>query len=205
MLFIITVSVALFFFFFFSFLLLRKKILLIVFIVAYSAILKFFIVQAYKMPSGSMLPNILIGDHFLANKYIYKFSRPSHGDIAIFPFPKAPNLDYIKRVIALGGDTVEIKNKVLFVNEKKIIEPYANYDSSNIIPSSESPRDFFGPITVPNNKVFVLGDNRDNSFDSRFWGFVNEESINARMEFIYWSKDKKKEEVRWNRIGKSIK
>ena len=188
-----------------------------------------FIVQAFKIPSGSMLPTLLIGDHILVSKFIYGIKNPftgsvlipiqspERGDIVVFKYPKDPKLDYIKRVIATAGDTVEIKDKQVFINGVSPKKHYGEFRDPRILPASEGPRDNFGPITVPDGHIFVMGDNRDNSSDARFWGFddtgvfqgVSLEAVKGRAFIIYWSWDVKKPlrswdrfaSIRWSRIG----
>lgn len=170
-----------------------------------SHLIKENIVKAYKIPSGAMLPTILIGDHILVDRFIYKSSSPAKGEVIVFEFPKDPKTDYIKRLIAVSGDTLEIKNKKLFINGVEQNESYVKYVDSKSHKIVTSPRDNFGPITVPHGSVFVMGDNRDNSYDSRFWGFVKLEQIKGKAISLYWSWDKEEKKVRWNRIGEPIK
>lgn len=184
-----------------------------------------YIVQAFKIPSGSMIPTLLIGDHILVNKFIYgtkipfsdkhilKFRNPAKGDIIVFKYPEDPEKDFIKRVMAVGGDQIESKNKVIFVNGKKVVEPYVQHvygfiypSCANLMAGKDNPchRDNFGPIVVPKNKVFVMGDNRDQSYDSRYWRFVDLKAIKGKALIIYWSWDPD-DSLRFNRIGKIVK
>ena len=183
-----------------------------------------FIVQAFKIPSGSMLPTLLIGDHLLVNKFIYgirvPFSGkiivpivdPSKGDVVVFKFPKDRSIDYIKRVVGTPGDTVEIKNKKVFVNGIAAEDPHAHLSSPAILDAQKSPRDNFGPILVPEDLIFVMGDNRDNSYDSRFWGFVDQKDILGKAFILYWSWDIDKslfsadrfKSIRWGRVANLI-
>jgi signal peptidase I len=176
-----------------------------------------FIVQAFKIPSGSMLHTLEIGDHILVNKFIYgvkipftdktliPVENPKRGDIIVFKYPKDPSKDYIKRVIGLAGDTIEVRRKQLFVNGKPVRYEQAIHTDPRLIPAADAPRDFFGPIKVPENCLFVMGDNRDWSSDSRFWGFVNLRAVKGKAFIIYWSWDKTKFGVRWGRLGHLIK
>lgn len=160
-----------------------------------------FVVQAFKIPSGSMLPTLLIGDHLLVNKFIYGIripftgkilipvKSPQHGDVVVFRFPKDRSIDYIKRVVGTPGDTIEIKNKKVFINGQPMQETHAHYSSSAVLDAQDSPRDNFGPILVPEQRIFVMGDNRDNSYDSRFWGFVDQQDILGKAFILYWSWD----------------
>ena len=172
-----------------------------------------FFVQAFKIPSGSMLPTLQIGDHLLVNKLLYgirvpivgkryfDFFAPERGDIIVFVFPEDPAKDFIKRVVGIPGDVLEIREKKLFRNGQMVDdgdEPYAQYlDQSQ----NKVPRDNWGPETVPEGNVFVLGDNRYRSYDSRFWGFVPFENIKGKAVVIYWSWDGEETWVRFNRIG----
>ncbi|MGB3213002.1 MAG: signal peptidase I [Desulforhopalus sp.] len=164
-------------------------------------LIRTFVVQAFKIPSGSMLPTLLIGDHLLVNKFIYgirvpftgdilvPIKKPKRGDVVVFRFPKDRSIDYIKRVIGTPGDTVEIKDKKVFVNGKPIDDPHANISSAPVLSAKTSPRDNLGPILVPDERIFVMGDNRDNSYDSRFWGFVEQRDILGKAFILYWSWD----------------
>jgi signal peptidase I len=171
------------------------------------------VVQAYKIPSGSMIPTLLIGDHLLANKFIYGekvpflnkklfvFRKPERGDIVIFPCPVDPGKNFIKRVVAVEGDAVEESNKQLFINGKPVSEPYVQHTDNFM----SIQRDNFGPYLVPHNKVFVMGDNRDHSLDSRFWGYVKLDHIAGRASIIYWSEDFVEKSIRIDRIGMKIR
>lgn len=194
---------------------LRENIEAIVIAVIIAMFIRTFIIQAFKIPSGSMLETLQIGDHILVNKFIYGvkipftdgkeiFSGkdPQKGDVIVFKYPQDPSLDYIKRVVATAGDTLEIKNKQLYVNDVLVDDaayavhkdPYLRYE-----------RDELPKITIPENKLFVMGDNRDNSHDSRFWGFVDLSAVRGKALIIYWSWNKEKFGVRWNRMGTLIK
>jgi signal peptidase I len=190
---------------FIGYLLRRTKLILLIFIIVCSFLLRSFVVQAYKIPAGSMMPTLNIGDHILTNKYIYRTSTPKRGDLIIFPFPKDPRKDYIKRVIGLPGEVFELKNKIAYINEKKLKDPHAYFVSNEVFQISDNPRDNMKPVMIPEGKVFVMGDNRDQSLDSRFFGFVDIKTVKAKAEIIYWSWDKNHEVVRWDRIGKFIK
>lgn len=163
------------------------------------------IMQAYKIPSGAMIPSLLPGDHVLVDKFTYKNNSPQRGDIVVFPFPSDPSKPFIKRLIGLEGDIVEVKKKQLYINNKMYEEGYIVHNEPDIIPATLQPRDFLGPVTIPPNSLFVLGDNRDRSFDSRFWGFVDKSTVEGKVKIIYWSWDKQNSCVRWDRIGKRLK
>ncbi len=133
------------------------------------------IAQTYQIPSGAMKPTLQIGDHIIADKFKYKNSEPKRGDVVIFPFPEDPSKDFIKRIVAVGGETIEAVNKQIFVNGMILKEPFVIHSDSHIFPKNGQPRDNFGPLKVPDDSLFVMGDNRDQSYDSRFWGLLLEE------------------------------
>lgn len=159
--------------------------IVVAFVVA--MIIRAFFIQAYKIPSGSMLNTLLIGDHILVNKVAYLFTKPKNGDIIVFEYPLEPEKDFIKRVIAVPGDRIKMVNKKVFLNGKPLDEGYTRYESEMVFPEYMNPRDNFEEITIPKGYYFVMGDNRDASFDSRFWGFVPEKSIKGKALIIYWS------------------
>jgi signal peptidase I len=178
-------------------------------------------IQAYKIPSGSMEPTLLIGDHLLVNRLsyvvkvpyfdnvIYTLGKPKRGDIIVFRYPENTKVDYIKRVIAVEGNTIEIKNKAIYINGTKMPDPWGRYFDNNIVPRGIAPRDNFGPYTVPKDAVFAMGDNRDNSADSRFWGPVEKKHLVGKALILYlsWNSNTKDpfEKIRWSRIGQLIK
>ncbi|MBI9088269.1 MAG: signal peptidase I [Desulfobacterium sp.] len=198
---------------------LRENIEAILIAVVLALFIRTFVVQAFKIPSGSMKNTLLIGDHILVNKFIYgvkipftdgktllSISDPDRKDIVVFKYPEDPKKDFIKRVVGLAGDKIEIKNKQLFVNDAlQTSEEYAIHKDPRIIPVQFTVRDNFGPVTVPDHSLFVMGDNRDNSHDSRFWGFVDLKAVRGKAFIIYWSWNKEAFGVRWNRIGDALK
>lgn len=175
-----------------------------------------FIVQAFKIPSGSMKPTLLIGDHLLVNKFIYgvkipfvrkvliSVSEPKRGDVVVFIYPEDRSKDFIKRVIGVGGDTIEIRNKKIFLNGLPYQDIRGVYVDDFVIPGSIQPRDNFGPFTVPKGTLFTMGDNRDQSYDSRFWGVVDMKDVLGKAMFIYWSWNKEGSTVRWDRLFRLI-
>lgn len=220
----------------------------IVIAVLLALLIRAFVVQAFKIPSGSMKETLLVGDHILVNKFIYGtqipftdsrvliFRPPRRGDVIVFSFPKNrekeectsffKNIsfrvgnavsslnpvylfkddcrDFIKRIVGVGGDKIEIKNKVVYVNDVPLTEPYTVYKDSMF---EDSQRDNFGPFIVPRNSFFVMGDNRDQSYDSRFWGVVDMNEIKGKAFIMYWSWNSNGglfDKVRWDRIGKVI-
>ncbi|HEY8483191.1 MAG TPA: signal peptidase I [Longimicrobiales bacterium] len=206
-------------------------------------IIRTFIVEAFRIPTGSMESTLLVGDFLLVNKAVYgaqvpgtqirlpAFDRPRRGDIVVFVPPHEPGKNYVKRLVGLPGDTLEMRNKVLYINGVPQKEPYVrhtdpngdiavpsmlmwqrNYLAPGVNPSTYRPtRDNWGPIVVPPGKYFVLGDNRDDSEDSRYWGFVDEAAIKGQPLFIYYSFDPNAmrpfpwlTQIRWDRIGGAV-
>jgi len=175
-----------------------------------------FVVQAFKIPSESMEPTLEIGDHLLVNKFIYgikipftsinlfSWNSPQRGDVIVFIYPMEPDKDFIKRVIGVGGDTVKIVNKHLYINGVEVPDPHAVYRENTILLGDEQKPDNFGPVTIPQGSLFVLGDNRDYSLDSRSWGFVSSKDVVGKAFAIYWSWDSQESTVRWNRLGHLI-
>ena len=172
-----------------------------------------FIIQAFKIPSGSMKPTLQIGDHILVTKFIYgvkipiirktivSISEPKRGDMVVFIYPEDRSKDFVKRVIGIGGDNIEIRNKKIYLNGLPYNDNYGVYTDDMIIPGTAQPRDNFGPVTVPSGSVFVMGDNRDQSYDSRFWGFVDLRDVLGKAFIIYWSWNSDEHNVRWSRFG----
>ena len=187
-------------------------------------LIRTFIVQAFKIPSGSMKNTLLIGDHILVSKFSYGthipneipfiniklfddivlFSRvPKRGDIIVFKFPKDETRDFIKRVIGLPGDILEVRRQKVYINNKPYEDTHVRHTDS---PSDSPlvPRDDFGPILIPDDHVFVMGDNRENSQDSRYWGYLNVKKIRGKAQIIYWSWDRIENWVRFERFGKIL-
>ena len=172
-----------------------------------------FVVQAFKIPSGSMKPTLQIGDHLLVNKFIYgikipfvrktllPINNPRREDIVVFIYPMDRSKDFIKRVVGIAGDTIEIRNKKIYLNGSLYNDGHGVYTDRRFFPASIEPRDNFGPVTVPAEHIFVMGDNRDQSYDSRFWGFVDLKDVLGKAFIIYWSWNKNNKDVRWSRIG----
>jgi len=171
---------------------------LIAFVLA--MIIRSFIMAPFKIPSGSMEDTLLVGDQLMAvkftygfrmpfaNKFIVRFSDPKPGEVIVFKYPQDPSKDFIKRCIAVGGQTVEIRDKVVFVDGVKQDNPkYCKFIDPQILPAEYGPRDNMPPETVPEGYMFVMGDNRDNSNDSRFWNYVPYENIIGKAVIIWWS------------------
>lgn len=202
----------------------REYLETLVIAVVLALFIRTFVVQAFKIPSGSMIPTLLIGDHILVNKFIYgirlpftdvvaiPLTQPERGDVIVFRFPKDESKDFIKRVIGIPGDKVEVRDKVLYVNGIEQNELYTNHARDELSMRIMPDRDNFGPVNVPEHAYFVMGDNRDHSLDSRFWGFVDFSKIKGEAFLIYWSWDKERSVfdwlngwTRWDRIGKMIR
>ncbi len=184
--------------------------------VIFATFARTYVVQAFKIPTGSMEQNLLVGDHILVNKFLYgerlglveRFLLPARevrrGDVVVFKFPEDPSRDFIKRCVGLPGDEIRIVDKILHVNGEPVGETgYAFhadervYPSSVFLPEDYSQRDNFGPTVVPDGHLFFLGDNRDNSHDSRFWGAVPEDYVKGRAFLVYWSFAVEQEQTEW--------
>lgn len=184
-------------------------------------IVRSFFIQAFKIPSSSMEPTLLIGDHLLVNRMSYvakvpftdivlfHMGNPERGDVVVFRYPLERDKDFIKRVVATEGETVEIRDKAIFINGKRIQDPWGRYLDKNILSGFLSPKDNMAPVRVPKNSIFVMGDNRDRSADSRFWGFVHRDDLVGRALILYFSWDRNArtpiEYIRWGRFGKLIR
>jgi signal peptidase I len=168
------------------------------------------VVQAFWVPSGSMLPTIQIGDHIFVNKLAYtvrvplieseivRVGQPERNEIVVFVSPVDHSTDLIKRIVAVGGDTIEIRNKVVYVNGQPIEDSHAYFEDPHV---NQNQRDNYGPTKIPDGKFFVLGDNRDRSYDSRFWGFADVDTVKGKATFIYWSWDSDRHWPRFDRLG----
>jgi signal peptidase I len=184
----------------------------IVIAVILALFIRTFVVQAFKIPTGSMENNLLIGDHLLVNKFVFgptasaaerallPMGTISRGDVLVFKYPEEPDRDFVKRVIGLPGETLELKEKKVYINGVALVEPYvhflelprANPDVHEV--TSFDVRERYGPVTVPPDQYFMMGDNRDNSQDSRYWGFLRRDYIKGKALFIYWSYEAERED-----------
>jgi signal peptidase I len=168
-----------------------------------------FVFENFKIPSGSMEDNLLVGDHLVVNKFIYGenagtplhalfgYREPRRGDVVVFKYPNQPRRDFIKRCVAVAGDTVEIRDKVLYINDQPQEEPYAVFKGDQSGRKRGLPGDNYGPRVVPEGTIFCMGDNRDNSLDSRFWGPVPLSYVKGRAVIIYWSYEAKRNDWEW--------
>jgi signal peptidase I len=180
-----------------------------------------FVVQAFKIPTGSMENNLLIGDHLLVNKFVYGSTATpieravlpmrviGRGDVVVFKFPQEPDRDFIKRVIGLPGETLEVRNKKVYINGTPLDEPYVHF---LIPPSAEGQevaasdvRESYGPVTVPADQYFVMGDNRDNSQDSRWWGYLPRDLVKGKALMIYWSFDSDRTDYQDEGLGATVR
>ncbi|HEX3409336.1 MAG TPA: signal peptidase I [Candidatus Binataceae bacterium] len=196
-------------------------------------ILRTFFLQAYKIPSGSMEPTLLVGDHIIVNKliyglrlpdsffgltpfegeipwghYIFKLEPVHRGDVVVFVFPPDPTKDFIKRVIGVPGDTIEVKNGKLYRDGALADDPHAHFELAPAERQEGSPRDYFGPLKVPEGQYLMMGDNRDRSYDGRFWGLVRRDEVEGRAMFIYWSWDSDGTgllPIRWSRFARIVR
>jgi signal peptidase I len=196
---------------------LREYVDTAVYAVLLTLVLRVFVVQAFRIPSESMLPTLLVGDFLFVNKFEYGpkipfthirlpgITKPKPGDVIVFQFPQEPSRDYIKRCVATGGQTVEVRDKALFVEGHRRDEPFVQHSDAMVQPPGYGPRDNFGPYTVPPGNLFMMGDNRDNSNDSRFWGPVDMDLVKGRAMFLYWSWDGEKNWPRFQRLFKAIR
>ena len=184
------------------------------------------VLQAFKIPTGSMEQNLLIGDHLIVNKMVFAPSltgleravlpdRPiRRGDVIVFKYPKEPERDFIKRVIGLPGDTLELHHKTIFINSQALNEPYVQFltpPSNDGTVHADDRTEEYGPISVPPDQYFMMGDNRDNSEDSRYWGFMPRSYVKGQALFIYYSLDEGEslahlvKATRWERLFKHVK
>ena len=176
-----------------------------------------FIVQAFKIPSGSMIPTLAIGDHILVNKlsygvripflekYLVDFGTAARGDVIVFIYPEDRSKDFIKRVIGVAGDNIEVRNKKIFINGQAVEDSHAHFEGYDPQLGGTVNGDNYGPKVVPEGHVFVMGDNRDRSYDSRFWGYVPLSEVRGKAFLIYWSWDGIDRWVRWERLGSLIR
>lgn len=158
---------------------------------------KEFLIEAFKIPTSAMEPTLIVSDHILAEKFSKAAKEPRRGDIIVFKSPQHENKNFVKRVVGIAGDVVELRNKTLYVNGQLVQEDYISPSTQGTVPT-------FGPITVPANSLFVMGDNRENSLDSRIFGFVNTSNVIGHAKVIYWSWDRGDIKVRWDRVGRPL-
>jgi len=195
----------------------------IVIAVILALFIRTFVFQAFKIPTGSMENNLLIGDHLLVNKFVFgpsvsglerallPMGTIKRGDIIVFKYPEEPDRDFIKRVIGLPGETLELKEKKVYIDGKPLDEPYVHFlepprSHSNMSEeTSLDVRERYGPVTVPPDQYFMMGDNRDNSQDSRYWGFLRRDYIKGKALLIYWSFESDREDYADESAGATIR
>jgi signal peptidase I len=195
----------------------------IVIAVILALFIRTFVVQAFKIPTGSMEENLLIGDHLLVNKFVFgptatwlerallPVGTIKRDDVIVFKYPEDPDRDFIKRVIGLPGETVEVREKKVYINGRALDEPFVHFLEAPTTASefhevtSFDVRERYGPVTVPPDQYFMMGDNRDNSADSRYWGFLRRDYIKGRAVIIYWSYRADREDYQEDGAGATVK
>ncbi len=200
----------------------REYIEAIVLAILLTVVIRGLVVQAFRIPSGSMEDTLLVGDYLFVNKMIYgseidigsgdmrlvhyrfpAIRKPQRGDIIVFRFPEDPSRDFIKRCVALEGQRVEVRGKLLYVDGERQEEPYVIHSDSRTLPRG-SVRDNFGPLVVPKGQIFMMGDNRDNSLDSRFWGPLPIDLVKGKAMILYWSWDAGRRAPRLDRMFRLV-
>jgi signal peptidase I len=202
---------------------LREYFESIVIAVILALFIRTFVVQAFKIPTGSMENNLLIGDHLLVNKFVFGPSASGierallplgtirRGDVVVFKYPEEPERDFIKRIIGLPGDTIQLRNKKVFINDTPLDEPYVHFleppRAANALSevTSLDVRENFGPVTVPADRYFAMGDNRDNSADSRYWGFLPRDYVKGKALVIYWSYEAERQDYEETGAADTVK
>jgi signal peptidase I len=200
---------------------LREYFESIVIAVILALFVRTFVVQAFKIPTGSMENNLLIGDHLLVNKFVYgpasslerrflPIGTIKRGDVLVFKYPEQPERDFIKRVIGLPGETLEVRDKKVYINGSPLDEPYAHYlspiDGSEYNEvTSHDVRERYPQVTIPPDHYFMMGDNRDNSQDSRYWGFLPRANIKGKALLIYWSYEAERNDYQGEGLGSTVK
>jgi signal peptidase I len=203
---------------------LREYLEAIVLAVVLTIVIRGLVVQAFRIPTGSMEDTLLVGDFLFVNKMVYgseidiglggerffyyrfpAIREPKPGEVIVFRYPEDPSRDFIKRCVAVAGQQVEIRDKVLYVDGKAREEPYVVHKDPRIIPRETASRDNFGPYVVPQGHLFMMGDNRDNSHDSRFWGALPRDLVKGKAMFIYWSWDPDRRLPRVDRLFRPVR
>ncbi|MGE5175984.1 MAG: signal peptidase I [Hyphomicrobiales bacterium] len=202
----------------------REYVEAIVLAIVLTIVIRGLVIQAFRIPTGSMEDTLLVGDFLFVNKMVYgsevdigfggqrllyyrfpAIAEPKPGDVIVFRYPEDPSRDFIKRCVAVGGQQVEIRDKVLYVDGEARVEPYAIHKDPRVLPRETSRRDNFGPIVVPRGTLFMMGDNRDLSDDSRFWGPLPRDLVKGKAMFLYWSWDSDRRLPRFDRILKPVR
>lgn len=202
---------------------LREYLEAIVLAIILTIVIRGLVIQAFRIPTGSMEDTLLVGDFLFVNKMVYgseidiglggqrffyyrfpAIREPKPGDIIVFRYPEDPSRDFIKRCVAVAGQQVEIRDKVLYVDGKAREEPYAVHKDPRVLPRETNQRDNFGPLVVPRGHIFMMGDNRDNSHDSRFWGALPRDLVKGKAMFLYWSWDADRRLPRLDRLFRPV-
>jgi signal peptidase I len=203
---------------------LREYLEALLLAIVLTVVIRGLVIQAFRIPTSSMEETLQIGDFLFVNKMIYgseidigfggnrflyhrfpAIRKPRPGDVIVFRYPDDPARDFIKRCVAVGGQTVEIRDKVLYVDGRAPQEPYVVHKDPRVLARETSQRDNFGPLVVPQDHLFMLGDNRDNSHDSRFWGALPENLVKGKALFLYWSWDQDRHMPRFHRLFRPVK
>ncbi len=203
---------------------LREYLEAIILAVVLTIVIRGLVVQAFRIPTGSMEDTLVAGDFLFVNKMVYgseidiglggerffyyrfpAIREPKAGEVIVFRYPEDPSRDFIKRCVAVAGQQVEIRDKVLYVDGKAREEPYVVHKDPRIIPRETKPRDNFGPYVVPQGHLFMMGDNRDNSHDSRFWGALPRDLVKGKAMFLYWSWDPDRRLPRLDRLFRPVR
>jgi len=193
-----------------------RRLTILLFIILTAFLLRFLVIQSYRSSTRTMEDTLSVGDYFLVNKFVYGRSipftdirfftvrAPRRGDVIVFAYPEDPGKDFVMRVVGIPGDEVEGIDKKVSVNGQLSRYPRVSHKEPDVIPGVQNPRDTFGPVKVPADSLFVMGDNRDRSYDSRFWGCVPSDRVKGQVFFTYWSWDPEDRRVRWGRVGKPV-
>lgn len=203
---------------------LREYLEAIVLAIILTIVIRGLVIQAFRIPTGSMEDTLLVGDFLFVNKMVYgseidiglggqrffyyrfpAIREPKPGDIIVFRYPEDPSRDFIKRCVAVAGQQVEIRDKVLYVDGRAREEPYAVHKDPRVLPRETNQRDNFGPLVVPRGHIFMMGDNRDNSHDSRFWGALPRDLVKGKAMFLYWSWDADRRLPRLDRLFRPVR
>ncbi len=194
----------------------KKRIILLCTVLGVAFLLRAFVFQSYRSTTDYMEDTISVGDYFLINKFVFgralpftdtrlfALRSPRHGDVIVFEYPEDPAREFVMRVVGIPGDVVEGRDKDVYVNGTLFRDTRVSHREPEVVPREQNPRDNFGPVTVPAHSLFVMGDNRDRSYDSRFWGCVPSGRIKGVAFVKYWSWDGEHRQVRWSSIGKAV-
>ena len=196
--------------------LVKKSLIAAFFMILGACLLRLFVIQSYKSTTDYMDDALVVGDYFLVNKFVFgrtipfttmrflQIREPRRGDVIVFSYPEDSGKDFVMRVIGIPGDEVEGRDKNVYVNGAPCVNSHETHKENDTILREQNPRDSFGPVKVPPHSLFVMGDNRDRSYDSRFWGCVTSDRIKGLAFMKYWSWNREQRRVRWSSIGTRI-